>query len=253
MNHLFQLSLACCVVVVVAAAGCAVDPDDLRMQRMEIIPVGPPMNGLHVVGNHIRNAAGRRWCCAASTARAPSTSASTTAGSSTARPTSTSIRAIASWKINAVRVPLNEDVLAGDRRRRHRATRRRSTSSAIHEYVGSCSSYHIVPILDLHWVGPGTRAGRRLQPMPDADHALDFWTDVATTFADDDARRVRALQRAVPGSQPRHRRRLAVLARRLHGQPVGADAGHAAHRDDLPGGRDAGAGRRRPRRPGRST
>jgi hypothetical protein len=44
--------------------------------------------------------------------------------------------------------------------------------------------FHIIPIVELHWVGPGTALADRQQPMPDADHAIQFWTDVARTFAD---------------------------------------------------------------------
>jgi hypothetical protein len=57
MNRLFSRFSACVIVIFSSAlaGACAVDPDDVRR---EIHPVGPPMNGLHVVGNTIQNAAG---------------------------------------------------------------------------------------------------------------------------------------------------------------------------------------------------
>ena len=46
-------------------------------------------------------------------------------------------------------------------------------------------------MLDLHWSAPGNdhimggSGGNQLVTMADADHAIDFWTSVATTFKDD--------------------------------------------------------------------
>ena len=58
--------------------------------------------------------------------------------------------------------------------------------TAINNYVLRLHKYDLIPILELHWVGPGTQIATRQQPMPDADHAAAFWADVATTFLDDD-------------------------------------------------------------------
>src|SRR4029077_13827993 len=56
----------------------------------------------------------------------------------------------------------------------------------IRTFIDLLHQFHIVPIVELHWVGPGTTVAIGQQPMPDADHAVAFWTDVATTFANDD-------------------------------------------------------------------
>jgi hypothetical protein len=96
----------------------------------------------------------------------------------------TSVRAITFWKVNAVRVPLNEACWLGINGIDPAFAPR--YKQAILDYVGLLEAHHIVPILDLHWVGPGAARADRLQPMPDLDHAPQFWADVATTFAADD-------------------------------------------------------------------
>jgi endoglucanase len=180
-----------------AGLGCAKDPDygpggdgmggagaPIPVDGT-VVPVGPAMMGLHVMGNHIENGdglnvhmrgvnrSGTEYQCAHGVGvfEGPSTLAS--------------IGVMASWKINAVRIPLNEacwlgingvlPAFSGDNYKR-----------AILAYVALLHLYHMVPILDLHWTGPGASPADRLQPMPNADHSPAFWADVATTFANDD-------------------------------------------------------------------
>ncbi|HVR18986.1 MAG TPA: cellulase family glycosylhydrolase, partial [Polyangiaceae bacterium] len=60
--------------------------------------------------------------------------------------------------------------------------------AAIVDYVELLHRYGIVPILDLHWVGPGDLLAEQsinLLPMP-SDHSEDLWADVAERFRDDD-------------------------------------------------------------------
>jgi endoglucanase len=92
-----------------------------------------------------------------------------------------SVAAIASWHVNAVRVPLNEDCWLGIN----------GVSSsyggaayqhAIVNYVNLLNQYGIYAILDLHWSAPGTTAATGQEPMPDQDHSPAFWTSVAGTF-----------------------------------------------------------------------
>lgn len=95
-----------------------------------------------------------------------------------------SVRAMKTWNINAVRVPLNEACwlgldsapadFAGD-----------AYKSAIQSYVHLLHKYALVPILDLHWSRAGDATPDSLDPMPNADHSPDLWRDVAATFADD--------------------------------------------------------------------
>jgi hypothetical protein len=94
------------------------------------------------------------------------------------------VRAMTSWNVNAVRVPLNEscwlgnkDVPAyfgGD-----------AYKEAILSYVFLLHKYNLIPILDLHWSRSGDAPALVLDPMPNADHSAEFWRDVALTFKDD--------------------------------------------------------------------
>ncbi len=96
-----------------------------------------------------------------------------------------SIRVMASWNINAVRVPLNETCWLGINGVDPRFAGE-NYHAAILEYVRLLRLYDLIPILDLHWAAPGEYQARRLQPMPNADHSPEFWRSVAETFKDDE-------------------------------------------------------------------
>ena len=85
-----------------------------------------------------------------------------------------------------MRIPLNETCWLGINGVNERFSGE-SYKLAIKAYVALLHKHDLIPILELHWVGPGTTMATRLQPMPDADHAPAFWADVAATFRDDDA------------------------------------------------------------------
>ena len=95
----------------------------------------------------------------------------------------TSIAAMASWRINAVRIPLNEDCWLGINgvNPTHGG---KTYRDAIVAYVKLLNKVGIVGILDLHWNAPGTALSQGQQVMADADHSPAFWTSVATTFLD---------------------------------------------------------------------
>jgi endoglucanase len=96
------------------------------------------------------------------------------------------IAAMAAWRINAVRVPLNEHCWLGINgapvgysRARYRA--------AIKRFVVRLHRAHLYVILDLHWNAPGRQQAEGQQPMADLDHAPAFWSSVARTFKHDHA------------------------------------------------------------------
>ena len=98
---------------------------------------------------------------------------------------SASVQAIGSWKANVVRVPLNETcwlgingvapAYSGDTYRR-----------AIADYVALLNRTGLVAILDLHWTAAGTAKALGQAPMPNRDHTLAFWHQVATAFKGND-------------------------------------------------------------------
>lgn len=96
------------------------------------------------------------------------------------------LAAMASWEINAVRLPLNEDCWLGmnGAPARYSGARYRA---AIRQYVIRLNQSGFYVILDLHWNAPGVAQATGQQPMADLDHAPDFWSSVARAFAADPA------------------------------------------------------------------
>src|SRR5215831_19184359 len=93
----------------------------------------------------------------------------------------TSVAAIASWHVNAVRVPLNEDcwlnINMGS------STYGGATyQNAIIAFVNLLNASGIYVELSLIWGAPGTTAATFQPAAPDEDHSPAFWTSVATTF-----------------------------------------------------------------------
>jgi endoglucanase len=90
------------------------------------------------------------------------------------------------WKLNAVRIPLNENCWLGINGvdAQHGGDTYRN---AIVNWVSLAHKHGLIAILDLHWSAPGAHKSMEQQPMADADHALDFWKSVATTFKADHA------------------------------------------------------------------
>jgi hypothetical protein len=93
-----------------------------------------------------------------------------------------SIAAMAAWKANAVRVPLNEDCWLGINGA-PAAYAGAAYKKAVHDFVDRLLAHGLYPILELHWTAPGGKAATGQMPMPDRDHAPAFWTDVAAAYA----------------------------------------------------------------------
>jgi endoglucanase len=97
-----------------------------------------------------------------------------------------SIKAMKSWKINSVRVPLNESCWLGI----NGVAPELSGSTyraAIREYVSALERAGLYVILDLHWAAPRQGLATGLIPLPDAEHAPEFWRSVATEYRADRA------------------------------------------------------------------
>ena len=95
---------------------------------------------------------------------------------------------MASWNMNVVRIPLNEDTWLGI----HNCTRDGGTAATLQsnlkQIVANANANGLYVILDLHWSAPnafGCPVGQA--SMPDADNSVNFWTSVATAFKDNPA------------------------------------------------------------------
>jgi len=97
------------------------------------------------------------------------------------------IKAMKAWTgVNAVRIPMNEDcwlAINGAPAAYSGANYR----NAIETLVDRLVQLNLVPILDLHWTAPGTQQATGQQPMPDEDHSVVFWKQVATEFGNNSA------------------------------------------------------------------
>jgi hypothetical protein len=92
-----------------------------------------------------------------------------------------SVRAIAAWRANAVRLPLNEDCWLGINgvKAAYGGTNYRA---AVRQYVDLLNGQGFYVVLDLHWSAPGSSPATGQNPMPDNDHTPAFWRGVASTF-----------------------------------------------------------------------
>ncbi|HLK91917.1 MAG TPA: cellulase family glycosylhydrolase [Polyangia bacterium] len=89
------------------------------------------------------------------------------------------ITAMLAWKVNAVRIPLNEDCwlnlngvkLGGA-----------TYQADIQTWVDLLLQNDIYPILDLHWTENNGAKATGQQPMPDAANAPTFWGQVAAAY-----------------------------------------------------------------------
>jgi hypothetical protein len=94
--------------------------------------------------------------------------------------TNASAAAMASWGINAVRIPLNSNCWLGlDSSDYGTSTGYRAAVAA---WVSILNAHGIVAILDLHWSAPTGQHALGQWPMADSN-SIPFWTSVATAYA----------------------------------------------------------------------
>jgi len=90
-----------------------------------------------------------------------------------------SLNNIGNWKVNALRVPLNEGCWlniggikqGGD-----------AYINPIVEFVNRVTNRGWYVVVDLHWAAPGSQKPDKQLPMANADHSPTFWKDVASRF-----------------------------------------------------------------------
>ncbi|MCX5394467.1 cellulase family glycosylhydrolase [Streptomyces sp. NBC_00094] len=104
-----------------------------------------------------------------------------------------SVKAIADWKANTVRIPLNEECWLGldNIKPEYRGT---NYINAVKDLVTKVLAHGMTPVVELHWTHgqyTGNSAGCAdvhascQKPMPGAQYTPAFWTSVANTFKND--------------------------------------------------------------------
>ncbi len=100
--------------------------------------------------------------------------------------------AIAAWKANIVRIPLNEASWLGYTCVDiggvvHNPDPGANYKSAVATQVAEANAAGLYVILDLHWAAPGNTCPMLQSQMADADHSLAFWTSIANQFKNNPA------------------------------------------------------------------
>jgi hypothetical protein len=93
------------------------------------------------------------------------------------------VAAMAAWKINTVRLPLNQDCWLGEDGMPAGGLTMSGYRQSVESFVEALNSVGIVAIVDLHWSGPDGVVADGLRPMPD-DRSPTFWNSVANRFKD---------------------------------------------------------------------
>ncbi|MEU1459773.1 cellulase family glycosylhydrolase [Streptomyces sp. NPDC005727] len=105
------------------------------------------------------------------------------------------IKAIADWKANSVRIPLNEECWMGLSNVKPEYGGA-NYINAVKDLVARVEAHGMTPIVEMHWSYgryTGNSAGCSdvhatcQKPMPDKSYAPSFWASVASTFKDDKA------------------------------------------------------------------
>ncbi|MGX4688859.1 cellulase family glycosylhydrolase [Streptomyces sp. JNUCC 63] len=174
---------------------CNVDPDPSAP------PTDPPPTGdgkapaLHVSGNKLVDAGGRTHRLLGVNRSGGEFMCVQGYGIWDGPVDDAAIKAIADWKANAVRIPLNEECWLGlsNIKPQYAGT---NYISAVKELVARVEAHGMTPIVELHWTYgqyTGNSAGCSdvhatcQKPMPDAQYTPSFWSSVASTFKNDQA------------------------------------------------------------------
>jgi hypothetical protein len=96
--------------------------------------------------------------------------------------TAAAAAAMASWGINTVRIPLNQNCWLGSDSADYGTAA--GYQAAVKAWVGILNAHGIVTILDLHFSAPPGQHALGQWPMADSQSPA-FWTSVATAFAND--------------------------------------------------------------------
>jgi endoglucanase len=145
-----------------------------------------PITGLHVVGNEIRNKDGKRVIFHGVNRSGLEFSCVHNVGIFDGPSDASSVKVIASWKTNIIRLPLNEDCWLGINGINPQYSGQ-NYQRAVHNYVKGLNDAGLAVILDLHWTAPGSQQADGQRPMPDQDHSIAFWSSVAEQFKNNSA------------------------------------------------------------------
>ncbi len=182
------------LAAVMALAGCASSATPLPARAASATPLPVAAPALHVSGNKLVSASGTTVVLRGVDRSGTEFECVQGNGIFKGPNGQASITAMRTWRINAVRVPLNEACWDGESYV-DPAYAGRAYQHAIEAYVNLLNSNGMVAILDLHWTdgsytGPGSQCSSARavcqKPMPDM-HAIQFWKSAADAFKGNNA------------------------------------------------------------------
>ena len=118
--------------------------------------------------------------------------ASDPSGAQAGQPDGPKWSAIKAWKINTVRIPLNEASWLGytctdTSGVEHNPDPGGNYKSSVMTQVNQAKTAGLYVILDLHWTAPGTACPMLQTQMANNDHSIAFWTSVAKIYKNNPA------------------------------------------------------------------
>ncbi len=169
------LSLAMAVVVAAVVVVLSIGNTSAR---------GAPADRLHVSGNRILDKSGRQVLFQGVNRSGTEYACVQGFGIFDGPSDASSVRAIASWHVNIVRVPLNEDCWLGINGINPRYAGM-NYRQAIVNYVQLLHRYGMYAEVSLIWAAPGSYRATYQAGAPDEDHAPAAWASMAATFKND--------------------------------------------------------------------
>jgi aryl-phospho-beta-D-glucosidase BglC (GH1 family) len=151
---------------------------------------------LHVSGNHLVTASGQTYRLLGVNRSGGEFACVQGKGMWDGPTDQASVDAMKSWNVHAVRIPLNEECWLGTSDLPAGGTSGAAYQQAVKDYADRLVASGINVILDMHWnygqyTGVSSACSDAVatcqKPMPDAQYAPAFWSQVATTFKGDDA------------------------------------------------------------------
>jgi hypothetical protein len=157
---------------------------------------GTAAPALHVSGNHLVTAAGATYRMLGVNRSSGEFACIQGRGMWDAPTDQTTINAMKSWNVRAVRIPLNEECWLATANVPAGGTSGAAYQQAVRDWVNLLVANGINPILDLHWTfgqysgqgaGCSNAAATCQKPMPNAQLTPTFWSQVATAFKGNNA------------------------------------------------------------------
>jgi hypothetical protein len=189
----FLLTAALFIYLIVPKPQALPSPSAILASPTSTVPLTPTPNlalerfsrAVHVVGDHLVTTTGETIALRGVNRDGSDYLCAEGAGIIEGPTGPKSIAALKSWRINAVRIPLNEGcwLQVGDLKPEYSGS---NYQQAIKQYVDDLTAQGIYVILDLHKIVTGQEVNTHgLHPMPDAEHTPVFWTQVANAYKDD--------------------------------------------------------------------